>query len=77
MEKQPFLAFFKRLRGDGMTFDNALRATFQSVLMSSPFRYLDSTAHQDKVIADHAVASRLSFMLVGLKGDEARRDPLQ
>ena len=57
-ERKPFLAFYQKLRGDGMTFDNALRSTFQSVLMSSPFRYLDSTAHEDKVIADHAVASR-------------------
>ena len=32
--------------------------------MSSPFRYLDSTAHENRIIADHA-ASRLSFMLVG------------
>ena len=64
-ERKPFFIFYKKLRGDGMTFDNALRSTFQSVLMSGPFRYLDSTNHQVKSIADHAVASRLSFMLVG------------
>ena len=52
-----------------MTFDAALRSTFQSVLMSSPFRYLASNAHEDKVIADHAVASRLSFMLSGAPPD--------
>ena len=68
-ERRPFLAFYNQLRGDGMTFDNALRSTFQSVLMSSPFRYLDSTAHENKAIADHAVASRLSFMLVGSPPD--------
>lgn len=68
-ESQPFLAFYQGLRSDGMTFDEALRSTFQSVLMSSPFRYLDSTAHQDRSIADHAVASRLSFMLVGAPPD--------
>ena len=45
-----------------------------SVLMSSPFRYLDSTAHEDKVIADHAVASRLSFMLVGAPPDAELRE---
>ncbi len=73
-EREPFLAFYKKLRADGMTFDNALRSTFQSVLMSSPFRYLDSTAHQDKVIADHAVASRLSFMLVGSPPDGELRE---
>ena len=72
-EKKPFLAFYKKLRGDGMTFDNALRSTFQSVLLSSPFRYLDSTAHEDKVIAVHAVASRLSFMLVGTPPDAELR----
>jgi hypothetical protein len=68
-ERKPFFAFYQKLRGDGMTFDDALRSTFQSVLMSSPFRYLDSTAHEDKAIADHAVASRLSFMLVGSPPD--------
>jgi hypothetical protein len=68
-EQKPFLAFYQKLRGDGMTFDHALRSTFQSVLMSSPFRYLDSTAHEDKIIANHVVASRLSFMLVGSPPD--------
>ena len=72
-ERKQFLAFYKKLRGEGMTFDNALRSTFQSVLLSSPFRYLDSTAHEDKVIADHAVASRLSFMLVGAPPDAELR----
>ena len=64
----PFSPFIKS-RGNGMTFDAALRSTFQSVLMSSPFRYLASNAHEDKVIADHAVASRLSFMLSGAPPD--------
>jgi hypothetical protein len=73
-ERKPFFDFYQRLRRDGMTFDNALRSTFQSVLMSSPFRYLDSTAHEDKVIADHAVASRLSFMLVGSPPDAELRE---
>lgn len=72
-EKRPFLAFYQRLRGSGMTFDEALRATFQSVLMSSPFRYLDSTAHKDRAVADHAVASRLSFMLRGAPPDAELR----
>ncbi len=69
-EQKRFFAFYKKLRADGMTFDSALRATFQSVLMSTPFRYLDSTAHENKVIADHAIASRLSFMLVGSPPDD-------
>jgi len=41
--------------------------------MSSPFRHLDSTVHQDRLIADHAVASRLSFMLVGSPPDAELR----
>ena len=72
-ERKPFFAFYKKLRGEGMTFDNALRSTFQSVLLSAPFRYLDSTAHEDKVLADHAVASRLSFMLLGAPPDAELR----
>ena len=72
-ERKRFLSFYKKLRSDGMTFDNALRSTFQSVLMSSPFRYLDSTAHEDEAIADHAVASRLSFMLAGAPPDAELR----
>ena len=73
-ERKRFLDFYSRLRGDGMSFDQALRSTFQSVLMSGPFRYLDSTAHPDQMIADHAVASRLSFMLVGGPPDAELRD---
>ena len=72
-ERKPFLSFFSRLRSEGRSFDNALRATFQSVLMSGPFRYLDSTNHQERGVADHAVASRLSFMLVGSPPDEELR----
>ncbi len=64
-EIKPFLTFYTKLRSSGMTFDNALRSTFQSVLMSGPFRYLDSTNHPITSLANHAVASRLSFMLVG------------
>ena len=69
-ERSRFLAFYKQLRKDGMTFDNALRSTFQSVLLSPPFRYLESTAHRDRKTADYAVASRLSFMLIGQSPDE-------
>ena len=47
-ERSRFMAFYKQLRTDGMSFDDALRSTFQSVLLSPPFRYLDSTAHQDR-----------------------------
>ena len=69
-ERSQFMAFYKQLRKDGMSFDNALRSTFQSVLLSPPFRYLDSTAHQDKKRANYAVASRLSFMLLGAPPDQ-------
>ena len=69
-ERSRFMAFYKQLRTDGMSFDNALRSTFQSVLLSPPFRYLDSTAHQDRKKANYAVASRLSFMLAGAPPDE-------
>lgn len=72
-ERKPFLAFYRQLRGEGLTFDKALRSTFQAVLMSPPFRLLDSTAHENRVIADHAVASRLSFMLVGSSPDAELR----
>ncbi|MCH2060929.1 MAG: DUF1592 domain-containing protein, partial [Verrucomicrobiales bacterium] len=69
-ERSQFMAFYKQLRTDGMSFDNALRSTFQSVLLSPPFRYLDSTAHQDRKRANYAVASRLSFMLLGAPPDQ-------
>ena len=72
-EQQPFLAFYRKLRDDGLTFDNALRSTFQAVLMSGPFRYLDSNAHADRAVAAHAVASRLSFMLLGSPPDAELR----
>jgi hypothetical protein len=72
-EQKPFLAFYTKLRDDGRTFDDALRSTFQAVLMSPPFRGLESTAHEDRAIADHAVASRLSFMLVGAPPDAELR----
>jgi mono/diheme cytochrome c family protein len=72
-ERSHFLKFYRRLRDEGLAFDPALRSTFQAVLMSSPFRHLDSTAHEDRGIADHAVASRLSFMLVGSPPDAELR----
>lgn len=73
VERQPYFNFYKKLRDDGMTFDDALRSAFQAVLMSSPFRFLDPTAHSNHVLADHAVATRLSFMLVGSPPDRALR----
>ncbi len=73
-EQAPFLKLYGKLRAKGLSFDSALRASFQSVLMSAAFRYQASPAHPDGVIAQHAIASRLSFMLTGGPPDaELRR----
>ncbi len=73
-EKKRFLDLYTRLRGDGFTFDEALRASFHSVLMSGPFRYMVSAADPDESIAQHAVASRLAFMLTGGPPDAELRE---
>lgn len=73
-EQAPFLKLYEKLRTQKLSFDDALRAAFQSVLMSAPFRYQSSPGHPDNVIAQHAIASRLSFMLIGGPPDfELRR----
>jgi len=72
-EGERFIALYEKLRGQGMSFDNALRAAFQSVLLSGPFRYLASPGDKDPVVAQHAIASRLSFMLTGGPPDEELR----
>lgn len=73
-EQAPFLKLYQDLRAKGMSFDNALRASFQSVLMSAAFRYQSSPAHSDGVSAEYALVSRLSFMLTGGPPDaELRR----
>jgi len=73
-ELQPFLDLYGKFRGQGESFDNALRAAFRSVLLGAPFRYLAAPADPDPVIARHTVASRLSFMLTGAPPDaELRR----
>ncbi len=73
-ELQPFLSLYQKIRGDGATFDNALRAAFRSVLLGAPFRYLAAPSDPDPVTARHALASRLSFMLTGAPPDaELRR----
>lgn len=83
-ELAPFLKLYEKLRADGMAFDPALRATFQSVLMSPQFRYLAANSHTDAAVAQYAIASRLSFLLVGeppdaelrrLAADAKLRDP--
>jgi hypothetical protein len=74
LEREPVLALYRKQREEGMTFDAALRAAFQSVLLSAPFRYLPSIGDPDATVSQHAIASRLSFMLVGGPPDaELRR----
>ena len=72
-EHARFFELYRDLREQGFTFDDSLRATFQSVLMSGPFRYLASPSDVDPELAQHAIASRLSFMLVGSPPDERLR----
>ena len=64
-ERERFLSLYRQLRTQGVSFDAALRAAFQSVLLSAPFRYLAAPVEADAVVAQHAIASRLSFMLGG------------
>jgi hypothetical protein len=73
-EQAKFVALYQRLRGEGTSFDEALRAAFQSVLMGGPFRYLASPADTDPVVAQYAIASRLSFMLIGAPPDRELRE---
>ncbi len=72
-EKARFFALYRKLRGEGFSFDAALRSTFQAVLMGGPFRYLASPADADPAVAQYAIASRLSFMLIGSPPDEKLR----
>lgn len=79
-ESSRFLALYRQLRNQQLAFDPALRATFQSVLLSGPFRYLESPREVEAAKAripgldQHAIASRLSFMLIGSPPDaELRR----
>ena len=67
-EQKPFFALYQKVRKQGASFDEALRAAFHSVLMSAPFRYLSPVSQ-----SHHAIASRLSFMLIGAPPDAALR----
>ncbi len=73
-ERAKFFALYRQLRGEDVSFDEALRAAFQAVLMGGPFRYLASPADANPVVAQHAIASRLSFMLVGSPPDRELRE---
>jgi len=72
-ENTRFFALYQKFRDQGFSFDDALRSTFQSVLMGGPFRYLASPSDANSVVAQHAIASRLSFMLVGSPPDTELR----
>jgi hypothetical protein len=73
-EQQRFLALYQKVRGQGLAFDDALRAAFHAVLLSAPFRYLGSPPDAEPAGGQHALAARLSFMLHGAPPDaELRR----
>lgn len=72
-EQAKFFALYLQLRKDELSFDEALRAVFQAVLMGGPFRYLPSPYDIDPVVAQHAIAARLSFMLLGAPPDQELR----
>ncbi len=68
-EREPFVKFYRELRTQEFSFDDALRAAFQSVLMSGPFRYLSSATDASPSTRQYMLASRLSFMLIGAPPD--------
>lgn len=72
-EQERFLDLYRRLRSESHSFDNALRSTFQSVLLSGSFRYLVSPREVDESLRQYAIASRLSFMLWGAPPEEELR----
>ena len=65
-----FLNFYASLRSQGKSFDQAVRASFHSILMSAPFRYMASPFTGNESEAHYAIASRLSFMFTGGPPDE-------
>lgn len=66
-EAGKFLGLYRNLRSDGKSFDEALRATFQAVLMTPGFRdHIAPTWDH----AGFALASRVAFMLTGRPPDE-------
>jgi mono/diheme cytochrome c family protein len=71
-EQTRFLALFDRLRGQEQSSDEALRSTFQSVLMAGSFRYLTAPSVAGKH-SQQAIAARLSFCLWCTPPDEELR----
>jgi uncharacterized protein DUF1592/uncharacterized protein DUF1588/uncharacterized protein DUF1585/uncharacterized protein DUF1587/uncharacterized protein DUF1595/cytochrome c len=72
-EREQMFGLYREQRRKGASFDRGLQAAFQAVVLSAPFRYLASPADPDPVLAQHAIASRLSFMLVGAPPDQELR----
>ncbi len=72
-ERQRFLGLYEELRRRGLSFDASLRAAFQAVLLSGPFRYLSSPGAAGPGRAPYEIASRLSFLLLGTPPDERLR----
>ncbi len=72
-EQKRFQKLYQNLRDQQLTFDEALRATFQSVLLSGSFRYLPSPGDVDESLKHHAIASRMSFFLWGSPPDKELR----
>ncbi len=69
-EHSRFLALYYELRKHDLSFDEALRATFQSVLLSGGFRYLTAPRDTPPELAQYAIAARLSFFLWSSPPDE-------
>ena len=72
-EQGRFFDLYESLRKQGHSFDDALRASFRSVLMGGSFRYLESPAASIAEQVEYAVASRLSFTLAGSPPDSELR----
>lgn len=72
-EEARFFALYENLRKQGESFDAALRAAFQSVLLSGSFRYLAPANVAGKEYDSYQLASRLGFMLWGAPPDAELR----
>lgn len=63
-DKVPFVHLYEKVRKQGGSFDDGVRAAFQSILLSAPFRYQTTPASPNATEGQYAIASRLSFMLI-------------
>jgi hypothetical protein len=70
-ETAEMLAFFREVRTDVPTFEEAMRETLAMVLISPDFLYLvESSAGSRRKLNDHELASRLSYFLWSTMPDE-------